>query len=465
MEGSKRRMGEDSSSESPRDAKKVKREEAPKKDVTSVLEKAKKALEKQNELKKKLESLKKAKLSANGSKDGKTKKEQLELVRPEDLYEQGDSFYDPFLGSKHRLQRKSRPTLHFIEQGSLKKQAEDERLKAEFGEEYVQRLERREQGIAEGAEDVEIPSDSEGSGVVPDVEWWDQKILVDKTKYPDAAAWEDLLEESLRLDKLTHYIEHPIELDPVIHDIIPDPVPLKLTKKEMKKLRTQRRQAREAEKQELIRQGLLEPPKPKVKISNLMRVLGQESTADPTAIELEVSRQMAERQAAHDDRNLARMLTPAERREKKLKKLLDFTPGTDMSNQEIKVAVYRVQDLSKPQHRFKVQANARENHMSGAAISVLGSFAVVIVEGGPKTLRRYEKLMLHRIRWNEGEEEGAESNYCDLVWSGIVASKAFKGKFKMIDVGSKLAGRKLLEDLGVAHYWDLAAAYSREKYQ
>jgi hypothetical protein len=48
---------------------------------------------------------------------------------------------------------------------------------------------------------------------------------------------------------------------------------------ELKKLRTQRRVAREKEKQELIRQGLLEPPQPKVKISNLMRVLGAEATA------------------------------------------------------------------------------------------------------------------------------------------------------------------------------------------
>lgn len=36
------------------------------------------------------------------------------------------------------------------------------------------------------------------------------------------------------------------------------------------------------------RQGLLEPPKPKVKISNLMRVLGEEAVLDPTAIEQEV---------------------------------------------------------------------------------------------------------------------------------------------------------------------------------
>lgn len=67
---------------------------------------------------------------------------------------------------------------------------------------------------------------------------------------------------------------------------------------ERKKLRTQRRVEREKEKQELVRQGLLEPPPPKVKIGNLMRVLGEQAVADPTAIEAQVRGQMAERQQA-----------------------------------------------------------------------------------------------------------------------------------------------------------------------
>ena len=45
-------------------------------------------------------------------------------------------------------------------------------------------------------------------------------------------------------------------------------------------------------------QGLLEPPPPKVRISNLMRVLGEEATADPTAIEQKVQEQMRERAQA-----------------------------------------------------------------------------------------------------------------------------------------------------------------------
>lgn len=61
-------------------------------------------------------------------------------------------------------------------------------------------------------------------------------------------------------------------------------------------MRKQRREEREKEKQDLIRQGLLEAPPPKVKLSNMMRVLGTEAVANPTALEAQVRSQMLERQ-------------------------------------------------------------------------------------------------------------------------------------------------------------------------
>lgn len=104
------------------------------------------------------------------------------------------------------------------------------------------------------------------------------------------------------------------------------PQPMRLTKVEQKKLRTQRRNQREKERQEMVKQGLLEPPAPKVKITNLMRVLGEQAVMDPTQIEAEVRRQMKLRQEAHEDRNLATKLTTEERREKKLRKLFGRLP-------------------------------------------------------------------------------------------------------------------------------------------
>ena len=58
---------------------------------------------------------------------------------------------------------------------------------------------------------------------------------------------------------------------------------------------------------------------------------------------------------AHEDRNLARKLTPAEKKEKKLKKLV----GEANEGDAPQVAVYRVSDLSNRQHQFKVRVNAQ----------------------------------------------------------------------------------------------------------
>ena len=57
---------------------------------------------------------------------------------------------------------------------------------------------------------------------------------------------------------------------------------------------------------------------------------------------------------AHKDRNLARKLTPAERKEKKHVKLV----GAAGEGEAPTVAVYAVDRLAKPPHRFKVRANA-----------------------------------------------------------------------------------------------------------
>jgi U4/U6 small nuclear ribonucleoprotein PRP3 len=508
----------------------------------SVLEKAKKALEKQKELKEKLARLKEASAAkasaaafqaatapATGAPSSSKPATRLPpplvldehgrevgapafaaprlkpafnpLLAPIEDDEQDNKHYDRFLGNKgaKSLNRRPRSTLHFVEEGKFQKQAEDVRLRAKYGDQFVRDLEERRQkeateaeqyagmdpnliplgasrmtaSIAEGIlpEEVEPP--------VPEVEWWDARILADKTTYGAAATGG---EAALKLDRITHYIEHPVLLDPPAQAPPPPPQPLKLTKQELKKMRTQRRVAREEEKQELIRQGLLEPPKPKVKISNLMRVLGSEATADPTAIEAEVRRQMAERAAAHQDRNLARMLTPAERREKKMRKLLD--KPTEEGGEPVKqVAVYKVGELATPQLKFKVEVNAKENHLTGMAVYLPGSFAVVVVEGGPKTLRRYEKLMLRRIDWsgagkkngNEDDEEdeddyeggdqnnrGKPRNYCHLVWTGVVKENAFRGRFRTEEVRSEIAGRGILSAKGVGHYWDLAAAYVAE---
>lgn len=53
---------------------------------------------------------------------------------------------------------------------------------------------------------------------------------------------------------------------------------------------------------------------------------------------------------------------------------------------DTRVAVYKVASLARPQHRFKVDVNAQENHLTGAAV-ITDAFAVVIVEGGKQRCR------------------------------------------------------------------------------
>lgn len=271
-------------------------------------------------------------------------------------------------------------------------------------------------------------------------------------------------EDRIKLDKITIYIEHPRPIEPPAEPAPPPPQPLKLTKKEQKKLRTQRRLAREKDKQEMIRQGLIEPPKPKVKMSNLMKVLGSEATQDPTRLEKEIRSAAAEREQAHIDRNIARKLTPAERREKKERKLFD-----DPNTVETIVSVYKINDLSHPQSRFKVDMFARENRLTGCAV-ISDGISVVVVEGGSKSIKRYGKVMLRRINWanavkdedeDEDESDDKPVNKCVLVWQGSVAKPAFN-RFLIHDCMTEAAARKILADAGVLHYWDIAVNFSED---
>ncbi|CAI5519881.1 unnamed protein product [Closterium sp. Naga37s-1] len=229
-------------------------------------------------------------------------------------------------------------------------------------------------------------------------------LILASNQYPEEGA---AVPAALKASKITMYVEHPVPIEPPAEAPPPPPQPLRLTKGEQKKLRTQRRVAREKERQEMVRQGLLEPPKAKVKMSNLMRVMAAEATQDPTKMEKEVRAAAAEREQAHVDRNLARKLTPAERREKKERKLFEETLGGGVGGGgETHVAVFKVRHLLHPQTRFKVDVNAQENRLTGCAL-LADSFVLVVVEGVSKSVKRYLKLMMRRIHWADAVAPGA----------------------------------------------------------
>lgn len=401
----------------------------------------------------------------------KQKKEAFQIIKPDlDSLAKSSVHFDERMGiNQKKLFRPKRPGFQFVEEGKLTRQAELQKIKSQFGEAQAKELKVKQAQLAKAKAEVDMnPNLIEVAlGVrapkqkqkeeIPEIEPWDAKILL-------SATYEDISVEKLNMDKITIYVEHPEPYDPPAEPAPPPPQPLKLTKKEQKKLRTQRRLAKEKDRQEMIRQGLLEPPKPKVKMSNLMKVLGSEAVQDPTRLEMEVRTAAAEREQAHVDRNIARKLTPSERREKKERKLFD-DPTTTV---ETIVCVYKIRDLSHPQTRFKVDVNAQENRLTGAVV-ITDSISVVVVEGGKKSIKRYNKLMLNRIDWatavggdEDAEVEGDKPvNSCVLVWQGSVAKPTFH-RFTVHNCRSEAAAKKVFVDAKVPHYWDFAVNFSED---
>ncbi|PHU03824.1 hypothetical protein BC332_29075 [Capsicum chinense] len=411
----------------------------------------------------------------------KKKQEAFQILKPEfEVDPEKNPHFDPAMGiDKNKILRPKRMTFQFVEEGKWSRDAEIIKLKSQFGEARERELKAKQAQLTKAKAEPDInPNLIEVSERVitkekqkepiPEVEWWDAPLLRTGT-YGDVVDG-IVTNEQLKFEKITIYVEHPRPIEPPAEPTPPPPQPLKLTKKEQKKLRTQRRLAREKERQEMIRQGLVEPPKPKVKMSNLMKVLGSEATQDPTKLEMEIRSAAAEREQAHVDRNIARKLTPDERREKKERKLFD---DPNIAPETI-VSVYKMNDLSHPQTRFKVDVNAQENHLTGCAVISEG-ISVVVVEGGKKSIKRYGKLMLRRIDWaaaskkEDGEGEGEDEdddkplNKCVLVWQGSVAKSSFN-RFFVHDCRTEAAARKVFADAGVPHYWDLAENFKDDEF-
>uniref|UniRef100_A0A669DLT7 U4/U6 small nuclear ribonucleoprotein Prp3 n=1 Tax=Oreochromis niloticus TaxID=8128 RepID=A0A669DLT7_ORENI len=260
---------------------------------------------------------------------------------------------------------------------------------------------------------------------------------------------------------VTSLVEHPAQMSPPVDTDKPVTLGVYLTKKEQKKLRRQTRREGQKELQEKVRLGLMPPPEPKVRISNLMRVLGTEAVQDPTKVEAHVRAQMAKRQKAHEEANAARKLTAEQRKEKKVKKLKeDLTNG-------VHIAVYRIRNLQNPSKKFKVEANANQLYLTGTVV-LHKDVNIVVVEGGPKSQKKFKRLMMHRIKWEEhnskrddpdGDDDTKRNNKCWLIWEGTAKERSY-GEIKFKQCPTESMAREHFKKHGTEHYWDLALSQS-----
>eukprot|EP01083_Nonionella_stella_P182180 654708_1 len=357
-------------------------------------------------------------------------------VRPS----RGERFFDESLGGTRRparfggsvpvVERKKRK-FRFVRPGAFQKRAQT--LRAYRLTEELQREARERSDL--GAEPVEDNSDNMseeefgdpnkiklGAGSafaeqletdpIPAVEWWDEEILAG-----DSYGGDDCVSSPM----ITSYVQHPIPIEAACGAVVAQTVPLFRTQKEKKKIKRMQKKEKQEALADRIRMGLAEPPEPKLKLSNLMRVLGNDAITDPSAVEKKVLAQTEKRRMAHLLHNEERRLTKTERREKKRTKLQE-EPDT------ITVAVFKVTDLSSAQHRYKVDINAQQFNLTGVCV-LCGRCNVVVVEGSERGVAKYTRLMQHRIKWAGADDSGDESdggaarsgrrNASYLVWKGI----------------------------------------------
>ncbi|XP_005732125.1 U4/U6 small nuclear ribonucleoprotein Prp3 isoform X2 [Pundamilia nyererei] len=354
--------------------------------------------------------------------------------------------------------QRARRTFKFHDQGRFEKIAQRIRTKAQ--------LERLQNEIAQAAKKTGIqastklaliaPKKEIGEGQVPIIEWWDSFILPSNIDINS-----DTKFEALELFGVTSLVEHPAQMSPPVDTDKPVTLGVYLTKKEQKKLRRQTRREGQKELQEKVRLGLMPPPEPKVRISNLMRVLGTEAVQDPTKVEAHVRAQMAKRQKAHEEANAARKLTAEQRKEKKVKKLKeDLTNG-------VHIAVYRIRNLQNPSKKFKVEANANQLYLTGTVV-LHKDVNIVVVEGGPKSQKKFKRLMMHRIKWEEhnskrddpdGDDDTKRNNKCWLIWEGTAKERSY-GEIKFKQCPTESMAREHFKKHGTEHYWDLALSQS-----
>lgn len=389
---------------------------------------------------------------------------------------EAQSWTDNSLKVVTRFERQKRKTFRFIEEGTLvrKEQRMVKKLQEKAlgidKEKEKKGKKEEEKKIQQQHQDEEEPKDTGVKKIepkilrrepIPNVEWWDMPFLREVDGQKNAYT-------EVNVEKITPYVEHPIPIKITAEKEVAEASMMHLTPKERKKLRRLKRQERTQEIRDKIKMGILQPPPPKVKMSNLMRVLGDEAIADPSTVERKVRQQVEQRRKEHEQRNEARKLPAEERKQKKKQKwMAEQEPTTQ-------VLVFKIKDLTNKRHLFKIDMNAQQFHLTGCCITCPGVANIVIIEGGPRAVKRYRKLMMRRIKWSEDQtkddDDGDDSDddenvtapklhdHCVLIWEGVVKQRNFKN-WKVTHARSEVEARKTLADRGSEHYWEMLARH------
>ncbi|SPC63030.1 related to PRP3 - essential splicing factor [Ustilago sp. UG-2017b] len=410
-------------------------------------------------------------------------------------------------------QRSLHKPFQFHKPGRHIREAEELRHEQQL-EEIKRRIEESARKAA-AAEGIEAGDEKRLlRGQPPDIEWWDVNLVASRSysPIPIEKSIEDMLEDAKvegngvllwgKDSPIDHYVQHPIPIAAPSDKFEVKPKGLILTKKEQRKLRRQRRAAEQSDKRDRIKMGLLPQDPPKVKLSNLMRVLTSEAVSDPTKVEARVRREIAARKEAHERQNAEKKLTDEERREK-------IERSKEKEQQKgLYCAVFKIKHLVSGRHKFKVSRNAQDHGMTGVCVFAR-DMAVVVVEGSGKAIKAYKRLMCVRIDWSDpgeplndgsGDEDAGEgkgaggedgrnsnntplggaqagfrslttsqeniewsSNFCQLIFEGPIRERVWQARgFRAVSAPTDEKAREVLGHAGMQGYWDLARRVGNE---
>ncbi|KAH3680686.1 hypothetical protein WICPIJ_008168 [Wickerhamomyces pijperi] len=342
-------------------------------------------------------------------------------------------------------QSRKKREFHFVEKGKYVKQAED--LRQAKREEEAQRQIFQER-VKQGLEPDPILREERFKPEIPPVmEWWDEPFYENK-------------DYDKPLNEVSIYVHHPVPINAPWEKHLPPQKPMYLTKKEMKRLRRNERFLKNQEIQEKIKQGLLPPPPPKIKLANLMNVLTSEAIKDPTAVEARVRKEIEERRQFHLKTNEERKLTKEQKDVKReIKHEKDLSKGYH-------TAVFLVKSLSHPSHKFKVETNAKQLKLTGTIIHIDDLFSLIISEGSEKSINFYKKLLTSRIKWQESTKVNGVSldlsnNYCHLLWEGQVPELRFD-RFSFFKAKDEQVALEFAEKFNMGGVFRDAVVYYRD---
>ncbi|PWN26883.1 PRP3-domain-containing protein [Jaminaea rosea] len=342
----------------------------------------------------------------------------------------------------------------------------------------------------------------------PDVEWWDAALLPEESyecvpAYPPtqeilaraaqaAPAAESSSPSSSSSSLLPLIISAGTPIDSYVQHPIPIPAPsstappppsrgIMLTKREMKKMRRQRRAAEQQDKQDRIKMGLQAPDAPKVKLSNLMRVLTSEAVADPTKVEARVRREVAARRVQHERTNAERALTGDQRWEKEQsrKERVEEQRGTWL-------AAWAVPLLAHPYHLATIKRSAKEQGLGGRCVRVRPGkggiieregedhrggestkeeqgFSLVVVEGSFDGIKKFKKTMAKLSERDPRDKVGGSSSRDDDEAGPSAFSSSNRPFLGAMGDAPPPGPTNALDDLGL-HDWE-EVTWSRNTFQ